>query len=346
MNRHIIYPIFLPHAGCPYQCIYCDQNSVTFTFGEKLQPAGLIEHFELKFDLLVQQARERNRPGEVAFYGGTFTAIPIEVMRHILDAVSPWVERGVFSGIRFSTRPDCLGREVCSVLARYPVQTVELGVQSLCDEVLQEGRRGYSSVEAAEAIKRIREGKWRLGIQLMPGLPGDNRWKFLDSIQRTIGLRPDFVRLYPTLVLNGTALADWYREGKYQPLSLQQAVEWCAAAYAMFVGAEIPVIRMGLHADPELEKPGTILAGPHHPAFGHLVKAHWWRVEVDQWVGDRRGEVLGKRLILKVPQRFVSEVRGPRQMNVNHWLNRWRLDEVAIEGEPGMHFSRFEAALR
>lgn len=345
MSKEIIYPIFLPHAGCPFQCVYCNQNSVTSGHRERLPVSALIEHFQLKFAALLERINGASTPGEIAFYGGTFTAISVKELRDILDTVSPWVERCVFTGIRFSTRPDCMGREVCSMLAGYPVKTVELGVQALCDEVLGKSRRGYSSEKVQEAVVSIRDRGWQLGIQLMPGLPGDSRCRFLESVRRTIELKPDFVRLYPTIVLNKTVLADWYHKGIYQPLSLEEAVDWCAAAYEMFLHADIAVARMGLHADPELETPGTILAGPYHPAFGYLVKVHWWRQEVDRNLAAYRPGAK-KSLLLRVPQRFISEALGPQQMNIDYWLKKWQFDEVRIEAESDWASNRFEAILQ
>ena len=344
-SKQTIYPIFLPHAGCPFQCVYCNQNSVTSGHRARLPAAALMEHFEQKFAALLEQINGAGSPGEIAFYGGTFTAISNAELRHILDTVSPWVERGVFTGIRFSTRPDCMGREVRSLLADYPVKTVELGVQTLCDQVLNESRRGYSSEKIKEAADSIQKMGWQLGIQLMPGLPGDNRSRFIDSVRRTIELSPGFVRLYPTIVLNKTVLADWYQRGIYQPLSLDEAVDWCTAAYEMFLQAEIGIARMGLHADPELETPGNILAGPYHPAFGYLVKVRWWRRQVDRRLADyRRGEK--RSLLLRIPQRFISEALGPQKANIYYWLKKWQFDEVKVKAEADWSSNRFEAILQ
>ena len=189
-----------------------------------------------------------------------------------LPPASAYVRQGIFTGIRFSTRPDCLGDEVVELISKYPVRAVELGVQSLSDTVLQKSRRGYSARSVEESAKRVRDSGWALGIQMMAGLPGDTRGLFIQSMDKAIALAPDFLRIYPTLVLAGTNLADSFRKGIYTPLSLDEAVTWLTPAYAAALRAGIPVIRMGLHPDPALEKPGVILAGPYHPAFGHLVR--------------------------------------------------------------------------
>ncbi len=270
--------------------------------------------------------------GELAFYGGTFTALPSEVMREILETVTPWVRAGVFSGLRLSTRPDGITEDIGSLLSNYPVATIELGVQSLADEVLFQSRRGYSVATVKRAAALVREKGWRLGLQLMLGLPGDSRVQFLDSIVAAVQLRPDFVRIYPTLVLAETELAAWWREGSYVPLSLEEAISWCVPAYEFLFQANIPIARLGLHPDPELQKPGSVLAGPFHPAFGHLVKVHWWRERLDRHIRVSPGLFLGRELTLWVADRSRSEVIGPGKSNLRHWQEKWRLNGVTVKG--------------
>jgi len=342
MPARTIYPIFLPHAGCPFQCVYCNQKAVT---AERPRVDSIRDYFQSRLNVFVEQAAKKPATrGELAFYGGTFTAIAADVMRFMLDAASPWVERGVFAGIRFSTRPDRLGPEICRLLADYPVRTVELGVQSLVDEVLLACRRGYPAAAVTDAVASVRAMGWDLGIQLMLGLPGDQQEKFLASVFAAIDLKPDFVRLYPTLVLPGTVLADWHARGRYQPLPLDEAIDWCTEAYAAFVQADIPVARMGLHADPTLQKPGARVDGPYHPAFGYLVKVNWWRRQVDHLL-TAAAWTQGKRLLLHAPERCISEVVGPERANVKHWLSHWGLARIEVKGEPGWVFNRFEAHL-
>ena len=342
MAAKTIYPIFLPHAGCPFQCVYCNQKSVT---AERPREVSSREYFQSRLEVFREHAANKSAaPGELAFYGGTFTAIAADVMRFMLDAATLWVERGVFAGIRFSTRPDCLAPEVCRMLADYPIRTVELGVQSLVDEVLTASRRGYSAVVVRDAVASVRAMGWELGIQLMLGLPGDQQEKFLASVFAAIDLKPDFVRLYPTLVLPGTVLADWHAGARYRPLTLDEAIAWCTEAYAAFLQADIPVARMGLHADPALRGPGAIVAGPYHPAFGYLVKVNWWRKQVDRILAAAEW-TRGKRLLLQAPERCISEVVGPERANVKRWLSHWGLARVEVRGEPDWEFNRFEALL-
>lgn len=331
-SRTTIYPIFLPHAGCPFQCVYCNQNAVTgLPSGDACEKRLAVSEQSIRN--LAEQAERHSRPGEIAFYGGTFTALPETTMTSLLQCAGAHVSAGRFSGIRFSTRPDCLSADVCALLSRYPVQTVELGVQSLCDDVLVRSRRGYSADCVREAVKRTRAGGWSLGIQLMPGLPGDDPDRFRMTVAETVALRPDFVRLYPTVVLHGTVLAQWFRKGEYMPLSLDDAVSWCAEACGAFDAAGIRIARMGLHADRELLKSGSIVAGPFHPAFGYLVRVRRWRDRIDACLRDTM-KTGAQKVALTVPAAAISEVVGPGRSNVTYWKEKWRIGTLSVKGSP------------
>jgi histone acetyltransferase (RNA polymerase elongator complex component) len=322
--------------------VYCNQRASTSArVGRPERKEGLASIHE-RITGLAFEARHQEVPGELAFYGGTFTALPWDWIRAIFDGVLPFIEEGLFSGIRFSTRPDAMSPPLCERLARYPVRTVELGVQSLSDDVLRRSRRGYTAETVAGATRLARERGWNLGLQLMLGLPGDSRQGFLDSVSGAMALAPDFVRIYPTIVLRDTLLAQWLAAGDYQPVGLDEAVQWCAVAYERFLRAGIPVIRMGLHADPALLKPGAIVGGPFHPAFGYLVKVRWWRNRVDAWCLEQSRSTKGGLLVLRVAQEVVSEVLGPARENVSHWQNLWRFEGVVIEPMAGRPRGRLE----
>ena len=331
--KKIIYPIFLPHAGCPFQCIYCNQNAVTSAGSaeEEFLPSVLRRLYAH-----AEEARRLERPGEIAFFGGTFTALAPELIGPILQAASAYVREDIFTGIRFSTRPDCLGREVLELLSGFPVQTVELGVQSLSEEVLAASRRGYSGGDVRKAVASVKEKGWSLGIQLMAGLPGDKAGLLLESVRLAIEMRPDFLRIYPTLVLRGTALAALFNKGEYKALSLDDAIAWLEPAYDMLLHADIPIIRMGLHPDAALEEPGVVLAGPIHPSFGYLVKCRWWRNRVDAKFASLP-ETAGCKLLLRVPANQISEVVGPARENVRHWKTKWHLESLEVKTEQELH---------
>jgi histone acetyltransferase (RNA polymerase elongator complex component) len=260
--------------------------------------------------------------------------LPFALIESILGAAAILIRQGIFTGIRFSTRPDCLGGDVVDLLSRYPVRTVELGVQSLSDSVLQKSRRGYCVKSVYDAAKRVTDEGWELGIQLMAGLPGDTQCLFFESMRKAIEIEPDFLRVYPTLVLEGTALADSFRNGHYIPLSLDEAVTWLVPAYDLALKAGIPVIRMGLHPDPALEKPGVILAGPYHPAFGCLVKCRWWRDRIDRHFASF-SRLCGDDIVLLVSPNQVSDVIGHGKSNLRHWKSRWGINAKVI-GKAGL----------
>jgi histone acetyltransferase (RNA polymerase elongator complex component) len=344
-HKTIVYPIFLPHAGCPFQCVYCNQQALTGSPSCAGSAAGIGTSFREQLRQLEEHARERRIPGELAFYGGTFTALPAGVIKHILEAATLRVRAGVFSGLRFSTRPDGMAENICSLLSHYPIETVELGVQSLDDAVLLQSRRGYSSERVKTAAALVRERGWRLGLQLMLGLPGDSPEIFLASIRKAVALRPDFLRIYPTVVLAGTQLAEWCRAGDYVPLSLEAAISWCVPAYELLFREQIPIARLGLHPDPELLKSGAILAGPYHPAFGYLVRVHWWRERLDQYFQAQPDLLEGREVTVYVGDRSLSEVLGPQRSNIRHWQGKWRFQGIRVEVRADQLPEEFEACL-
>jgi histone acetyltransferase (RNA polymerase elongator complex component) len=340
MKRQTIYPIFLPHSGCPFQCIYCNQLAVTRAASGDSLPA----RFRAQLAPLLESARTSHVSGEVALYGGTFTALPRADLQEILEFLTEPIHDGVLTGIRFSTRPDCLTPEICSFLAKYPVRTVELGVQSFSDAVLHESRRGYTRAAVLEASTLVREYGWDLGLQLMMGLPGDTERRFRNSIAQTVALQPDLVRIYPTLVFADTKLAQWHARGDYRPLTLEEAIAWGTAAYDALLQAEIPIARMGLHADPELQKPGTIVAGPYHPAFGHLVRSRWWRDRISRALRALTGAEKGGRVNVRVSGQSLGDVLGQKRGNLIWWRNEFQLEQIRVQGEKDWRWDRFHCA--
>ena len=219
----------------------------------------------------------RERPLQIAFYGGNFLGIPKDAMISLLDAAASLVSTDPLSGIRFSTRPDTISPERLAILANYPVRLVEVGIQSLNDEVLSASHRGHDAQTAVGAVERLKAAGHGVGIQLMVGLPGDRASTAIATSRQAAGLQPDAVRIYPTVVLKHSQLAVWTAQGRYRPWHLDNAVAVVADMVRVFARKRIPVIRMGLHADEGLQDTGTIVAGPYHPAFGHLVQSRLFR---------------------------------------------------------------------
>lgn len=265
MAGHMSIPVFIPHEGCPHDCVFCSQRKITGVKEALFDEAAIRQTIE---DFL---STAGDRQVEIAFFGGSFTGIPWPQQQRYLELAKGWVDEGRVAGIRFSTRPDYITEAVMARLAGYPVSAIELGVQSLDSEVLERSRRGHSPESVAKACRLVKAAGIELGIQMMLGLPGDTFEKSLDTLERLAALRPDTLRIYPALVFDGTELARMYREGAYQPLALEEAVAWCKRLVPKVREAGIRLIRLGLHNTAQLGAEGQVLAGPHHPAFGQLV---------------------------------------------------------------------------
>ncbi len=298
----LIVPVFIPHKGCPHLCVFCNQKRISGTAGSP-SPEDVREYLSGAFS--------SGRPATtIAFYGGTFTAMPGLEQKKYLSVASEFVSKGLASGIRLSTRPDEMDGERARFLKEHSVKTVELGVQSLDDSVLGKSGRGHTVGDAIRAAKVVKDAGLELGIQLMAGLPGDSREKFLHTVSETVRLSPDFVRIYPALVVDGSELADMWRRGEHVPLSLFEAVELCAQAVEMFESAGIRVIRLGLQPGEELEK--SLLAGPYHPSFGHLVRS---RIALRKMLAALENYE-GDSAEIVVNPRELSVYKGIRNANV------------------------------
>ncbi len=255
---------------------------------------------------------------EVAFYGGTFTSLPISQMKELLGAVAPSIKQGIFQSIRVSTRPDALDEERLKLMKHYNVRTVELGVQSMDNKVLSLAQRGHTSEDAARAVRVLRMHGLEVGIQLMPGLPGDSKEKFHKTISEVIILSPDMVRLYPAVVIKGTKLALWYEKGKYYPWVLEEAMDVCMESCMRLEAKGIPVIRIGLMSSPALLRQGQIVAGPWHPSFGFLVRSSIYRKKLEQ-VLPKPGVV--SQMSIRVPKKDIPLIRGYKNQGLE-WIEK------------------------
>ncbi len=264
----MIVPFFISHSGCPHQCVFCNQKNIT---GQKESadassiPRKIREHLN---------TNSSNEPVQVAFYGGSFTALPMETQKAYLEAARPFITSGRIENIRLSTRPDALDGDILTFLKAHHVKTIELGVQSMDDRVLTLSGRGHTAADTVNAVRLLKEYNFIIGLQLMPGLPGDSIDGFIEKTVKTvIELKPAFVRIYPLLVIKDTPLEELYKIGAYVPLSIDEAVAVCKEAVSRFEQTDIRVIRIGLQPTKELERPGAVLAGPYHPAFRQLVES-------------------------------------------------------------------------
>jgi histone acetyltransferase (RNA polymerase elongator complex component) len=304
----MIIPFFIPHAGCTHQCVFCNQKNIT---GKKAAPDPSDIPSTIRSHL---RAARSSGPAQVAYYGGSFTALPRETQKTYLEAVQPFIDAGEISCIRISTRPDAISADILELLIQHHVGIVELGAQSMDDGVLTRSGRGHSADDTVHAVRLLREHGFTIGLQLMPGLPGDSAGIFGDTVRRVIELRPDVVRIYPALVLKETPLEGLYRTGRYHPLSLAETVAWCRDAMLAFEKANVEVIRVGLQPTAELEKPGTIIAGPYHPAFRQLVDSSFFLDQMRTILRQRPH--LMRSASLAVHPSDVSSAIGQKRHNI------------------------------
>jgi histone acetyltransferase (RNA polymerase elongator complex component) len=333
-HRPFIIPIFLPHAGCPHQCVFCNQRSITGIKTESIS----IRTLRSRIDTFLQYNTVNRRPVEIAFFGGNFLGQSKDIILMLLAEATKYVTRGKADGIRFSTRPDTIDRQRLELIKNYPVLTVELGVQSMDLDVLRTSRRGHSDMDTERAVDLLKTRPYSIGVQMMIGLPDDEPDKMMKTGQRIANLRPDFVRIYPTLVIKGSPLARWYQAGKYRPLSIGTAVTLVKDLYLLFQKAAIPVIRMGLQHDEGFDDPETIMAGPYHPAFGHLVYSEIFLDCACKAIAAEKRR--GHKIQISVHPRNVSRMRGLKNKNIRQLNQLFHLKSVDIISDPGIAINK------
>lgn len=274
MKKEYIIPIFVPHLGCPNDCSFCNQKSIS---GEQKMITS--EDIKNTIDNFLENIKE-DAYKEVAFFGGSFTGIELEKQEEFLKTAYQYIKDKKINSIRVSTRPDYINKTELKLLKKYKVKTIELGVQSSNDYILKKIGRGHTFEDVKKASKMIRLHRFKLGHQMMVGLPDSTRIDDINTAKALIKLKPKMVRIYPVLVVKGTQLEKDYESGLYEPLSVVQAVETCKELVAMFNKKKIEVIRIGLQTTEEISNPendgSDVVAGPYHPAFRQLVESGLW----------------------------------------------------------------------
>ncbi|MGI5977709.1 MAG: elongator complex protein 3 [Candidatus Limivicinus sp.] len=319
--RESIIPIFVPHLGCPNNCVFCNQRRISGS----LTPATAED-----VERAIENASTLPRSGgkrQLAFYGGSFTAIPAEEQEKLLAAAKKYIDKGELDSIRLSTRPDAIDSRVLKRLADYGVETVELGAQSMNDEVLRLSGRGHTAADVADAAKQVKSAGFRLILQMMTGLPGDSEERSIETARQLIALRPDGVRIYPTVIVKDTALCDMWRQGKYREHSVEDAVRVCAKLVPLFKEAGIPIIRLGLNPTDELSG-GSAVAGAYHPALGELVKS---RIMYERACEVLKDVKQGSRVVLGVRQDKISQMTGQHRANVQKLTEKFGLKSLKIK---------------
>lgn len=303
-ERPLIVPVFIPFQGCPHRCVFCDQEKITSQSNQLVDPLFVKKILDTALE---SSGFNSFSVREVGFYGGTFTSLPVGMIKELLNSVGPYLKKDIFHSVRISTRPDEIDIERLELIKGLGVSTVELGVQSMNDHVLNLSNRGHSVIDIVEAVKLLKHYGFKVGIQLMPGLPGDTEDRFRQSIKEVLELQPDMVRLYPAIVISGTGLARLYADGKYQPLSLDAAVRMCRESCISLENKGIPVIRLGLMSSPDLLEEGQIVAGPWHKAFGFLVRSSIHHEAIEPCLPPKGNAV---RLGIRAPEREIPLIRG------------------------------------
>ncbi|MCE5286640.1 MAG: radical SAM protein [Pelosinus sp.] len=319
--KHYIIPIFIPHYGCKHQCVFCNQRKITGLD----TPVGPDEVANIIDEHLAMITKPRHV--EAAFYGGSFTALPLKMQTLLLQPAFQALKTGKIHAIRLSTRPDAITPEILKNLLALGVSIVELGVQSLDEKVLILSARGHSVGHVVSAAQVLREYGFTLGIQVMPGLPGEDMNSITKTASRLLSLKPDIVRIYPTLVIADTRLAKLYQEGKYLPLTINEAVRRAAFLKLLCENNKIKVIRTGLQATEELANQSVVLAGPYHPSFGELVDAHLFDLLVEKFISSRSG---CPELTIHYHWREESKVRGQANANTKKWKSVYGLENIVF----------------
>ncbi len=330
MKKQYIIPIFVPHLGCPNDCIFCNQKSIS---GQKEQMTK--EKAKEIIENYLESIKAEDAQIEIAFFGGSFTAIEKEKQEELLQVAYEYIKQGKVESIRISTRPDCIDKEILKRLKKYKVKTIELGVQSANDYILKRANRGHTFEDVKKASKMIRWNGFKLGHQMMVGLPESTRIDEINTAKALIKLKPKMVRIYPVLVVKNTKLEKEYEKGVYQPLSVVQAVEICKEIVRLFADKKIDIIRIGLQNTDEISEPGSkdseVVAGPYHPAFRQLVESGMW---YDAIVGKiKKLNMKVKEVEVTVSPIDANNVIGHKKENVQKLKDTYDVDLILKQDE-------------
>ena len=315
-------PFFIPHVGCPHVCTFCNQSRITETMGiGHLTP----EYIASTIKDYVGDSKN-DKFWEVCFYGGSFSAIDQKLQKQLLKPAYEALQSGLIDSIRCSTRPDAVSDGQLELLCSLGMKTIELGVQSMDDTVLSLAKRGHTSDDVKLAVKQLRKFGFTVGLQLLPGLLGDSWETIIQTAVEITALQPDFVRIYPVLVIDHTELAEQYKSGIYEPLSLELALQYCAFLKTWFESHHITVIRTGLQSTEELDTGTSLLAGPYEPAMGELVSNEQWRQRIEYCMNEHTEyfEETIKAVVVKYPRSLTSKVRGLKKRNVEYFENMYK----------------------
>lgn len=325
----MVIPVFIPHKGCPFDCIYCNQKAIS----------GQIEEMTVdKIRRIIETNLsnvKRDAYPELGFYGGSFTGIDKDLQIQYLSTANEYLKSGKIKEIRLSTRPDYIDEEILKTLIEYNVGTIELGVQSMDDRVLLKSSRGHTEQDVIRACRLIKEAGINLGIQTMVGLPGSNPSKELETAEKVVKLEPKILRIYPTLVIKGTLLEKLYSDGVYKPLDLDEAVDICAEILKIYNENDINVIRIGLQPTDNINENFDVLAGPFHPSFRQLVESKFMLNKIENYLMEY--DLLKEHdIIIYTGKENISNIIGQRRENVEFLKKKYNFSKVFIGCKEGL----------
>ncbi|WMJ76297.1 MULTISPECIES: elongator complex protein 3 [unclassified Sedimentibacter] len=323
-NKMKIIPVFVPHIGCPNDCVFCNQKRIT-GMGTVSANAEYVRSIVEEY----RKTIDEHTYTELAFFGGSFTAIDLRVQEELLKVGKHYKDLGVVKSIRCSTRPDAITPDILELQKKYGMDIIELGIQSLDDEVLKLSNRGHTSEDSVKASALIKEYGFVLGHQIMPGLPGSSSDKDKRTGVDSIAMKPDMVRIYPTLTIKDTALLDMYREGIYKPLTVKEAVEISAYLYSNYSVNNIDVIRIGLQNTDSINEGEDVVAGPFHPAFRQLVEEQLYLSSI---IPILEGcNLNGKDITVAANKKLVSSIAGQKKANIRILKERYGISSVRFK---------------
>ena len=316
MNKRIFHiPIFVPHKGCPHDCVFCNQRKITGV-EETDDLSGIRDTVESHLVSIDSGVGRDGAYIEIAFFGGSFTAIDFSRREELMKLANEYLMSGRIDAIRCSTRPDCINDEILDMLSHYGMSVIELGVQSTDNEVLRLSARGHTYDDVKKAAGLIRSHGMDLGLQMMTGLPGDTEDKSIKTAEDLIALSPDCVRIYPTLVVEDTKLNDMYEKGEYTPFTLEKTVELCAKLVKMFEHGHISIIRIGLQTTDNINE--NTVKGPYHAALRELVIGRIIRDCIEANFDSSANE-----LTVTVCPSLVSAAAGHKKANKEYFYKKY-----------------------
>ncbi|MBP3917209.1 MULTISPECIES: radical SAM protein [unclassified Clostridium] len=334
-KNYYIIPVFISHQGCPHQCVFCNQDRIAGKYEEVF--ASDVRKI---IDEYLETINSKGATIEVSFFGGTFTAIDVNKQKELLEVAREYKQKGLIHKIRLSTRPDAILPYILGYLKEYKVDIIELGVQSLDDEVLRKAGRGHSVNDVVVASKLIKEAGFTLGHQIMPGLPGDSFEIDIETTKKSIEMKPDICRIYPSLVIKDTPMEDMYNRGDYVPYSLDEAVYISGEMLKLYNEAKIKVIRIGLQPTDTITTGKDIVDGPFHPAFRELVEGHLICETLDKKCPKEKDIIveINEKDVSKLYtnkkqyfKKFLANREGKVYVNTNNKVKKGRVKLTIIE---------------